>query len=218
MDRARYFRIASLIFATVAIAAAARTVPQGPSTNIYDLSLATFDGNDNPNGTFDYQFSWLRPLEYNEHNAPAGSLCPDGCPVTGTTPGSPQPFFFYNPSLSDFTATTSRSECSSSPSAGCSQVDLAYTEQQSTIAFTVVEPDSFWSTPGFQTFSANTNGASGIGASYVFAGGLPADLASIACGTCSLNASSTPGPATSILILGGLAGFILTLRRLSSRG
>ena len=225
MNRARYLRIASLIFATVA-AAAAGQVSQGPSTYIYDLSLPTFDANDNPNGTFDFQFSWLGPLQY---NAPDGSLCPNGCPVTGTTPGSPEPFFFYNPSLSDFTATTTPAACSSSPSGGCSQVDLAFTEEETTdlpggnsflpptITFTLVEPDSFWATLGFQTFPANLDGANGIGASYVFSGGAPADLGSIACENCSVDTSTTPEPATSILILGGLAGFILTMRRFSSR-
>lgn len=217
-----FYRVLSGIALTAAVASAG-AIPQGPSTYLYNLSLPTFTNNSPDGGTFNFEFSWLGPLEF---NAPPNSSCVDGCPVNGTIPGSPQAGYVYNGALSDFTATTGPTACSTSPSGGCAQVDLTFTQQAfqlplgggpgsfapPTLTFTLIEPDAFWATTGFQNFPSNMD-STGVGAGYVFSGGAPVQQALLDCTNCSVQTTAAPEPGSSTLVLAGLAGCLLVLCR-----
>jgi hypothetical protein len=209
------------LLAPIALALAAAGTMPAQQTYTYTLNLPDIAGfSENDSSFFQYEFSWLGPLEY---NAPAGSSCPTGCPVTGTTPGSPAPGFSNSGVL--FTASTNAVACSSSPSGGCSEVDLSYFSAPSGstspgtnpiiadnfIGFRLIEPDSFWLNPTSNLFFANNPlGESGVGASILVGFLNPPLLGSVApeefgCNECSVSIAATPEPGTWLLLAASLA-------------
>jgi hypothetical protein len=222
------------LLAPIALALAAAGTMSAQATYTYTLNLPDISGtSENDASFFQYEFSWLGPLEY---NAPAGSSCPTGCPVSGTTPGVPAPGFSYNEV--SFTSSTGAAACSGSSSGGCSEVDLFYDSEPlgstatgvtsiiavGTIEFRLIEPDSFWLTPGSSTFAGNSLGENGVGASFLVTG-IPTERTlestpESACGQCSVSIASTatPEPGTWLLLAGGLAvlGVVLGRRTLRS--
>ena len=223
------------LLAPIALALAASGTMSAQATYTYTLNLPDISGGiENDGSFFQYEFSWLGPLEF---NAPAGSSCPTGCPVSGTTPGVPAPGYFYGGV--SFTASTGAAACSGSPSGGCSEIDLSYFSPptastgsglnsivtDSFIGFRLIEPDSFWLNPTTNVFfTGNTLGESGVGASFLVGfANPPVGLSSAAapsefgCSQCSVSIAATPEPGTWLLLAGSLAALGLVLGRRALR-
>ncbi len=225
------------LLAPIALALAAAGTMSAQATYTYTLNLPDISGvSENDRSFFQYEFSWLGPLEF---NAPDNSSCPTGCPVAGTTPGVPAAGFSYGGV--SFTASTGAVACSGSPSGGCSEVDLSYFSAPATstspgldpiiasnfIGFRLIEPDSFWLNPATNlSFADNTLGEDGTGASFlVGVSSPPALLSSVGpsefgCSECSVSiaTTATPEPGTWLLLAGSLAvlGLVLGRRTLRS--
>ncbi len=210
----RYAAMAALAFAAAGTMSA---ITAGPQNYTYDLTLPTIaNGVEVDSTTFDFQFSWgPGPLKF---DAADNTSCPLGCPVNGTTPGTPAPDYSYSGMF--FTASTAEGCATAAPADGCAEVVIPFTDSLGdTITFTLIEPDSFWAAGGAATFGQGDG--SGIGASWVqsLAG---ADADDPPCTSCSvfttLSAANvaTPEPASWLLLAGSLAffGVALGLRKL----
>jgi hypothetical protein len=214
-------KIQFAVLAVVALGAASNMmassiVALGPQDYIYDLSLPSIafgDGGatENDSTHFDVEFSWLGPEMY---NAADNTSCPMGCPVDGTTPGSPAAGF----SLSSFLFTASQGgDCAIAPPAdGCGEVLVSFENTVgASITYTLIEPDSFWKTSGTDTFAAGDG--VGSGASWLFVGGgsseLPAgDPPCTSCSVTTTTVSAAPEPGSWLLLAGGLGAAIFKAR------
>jgi hypothetical protein len=191
--------------------------PTGPQDFTYDLSLPSITivkgvATENDSIHFDIDFSWLGQEKY---NADPGTSCPLGCPVDGTTPGSPSSGF-SNPSFL-FTASTSE-DCA----IGCGEAILQYQNGGARITYTLIEPDLFWSTNGLHTFAAGDG--VGSGASWIYQAPpseLPAGIVLDqsnpiqGCGACSVTTSQSPvapEPGTWLLLGSGLGAAMFASR------
>lgn len=220
---------ALVVLGLLAVSSAMAIITTGPKEWVYDLTLPTFTGETPDGGNFNFEFDWLGALQF---NAPPNSSCPLGCPLG--TPGTPEAGFSY--SGMSFTSADPTG-CG----AGCAEVLISFSQappvtlplinrslvDQSasdlTLTFTLLEPDSFWSTMGFQNF-ANNQGNVAIGAGYAFSGGILINgqltgqaTSEIGCSAnCSVDTSTVPEPGSPLLMLAGLtglAGLMAVIRR-----
>lgn len=192
-------------------------VPTGPQDFTYDLSLPSITLGttvaENDSVHFDVDFSWLGPEMF---NAADNTECPLGCPVTGTTPGSPSAGFSFSGIA--FTASTAEDCATAPPADGCGEVIVRFANTfGASITYTLIEPDSFWATGGGDTFAAGDG--VGSGASWIFqtpALELPGgDPPCTSCSVTTTITSAAPEPGTWLLLAGGMAAAILVARRRS---
>jgi hypothetical protein len=187
--------------------------PSGTQDYTYDLSLPSITIGDvateNDSALFDVEFSWLGPEMY---NAGPNTSCPLGCPVDGTTPGSPAAGF----SLAGFTFTASTGEdcATAEPADGCGEVIVNFQDAASDqITYTLIEPDVFWSTSGADTFASGDG--IGTGASWVYVPSGTSELPDPGCTLCSVTTTATaaaPEPGTWLLLAGGLGAAFFKAR------
>jgi hypothetical protein len=214
-------RVSAALMVFIGLSAGGTMTAQAASTYEYTLTLPTFTFTpgitENDQSTFQVEFSWLGPLEF---NAPSGSDCPEGCPIG--TPGSPAPGYSY--SGIGFTASATNALCSGSPSQGCSEVDINFTQSpvQSqplvnsftppSISFALIEPDSFWAASGVHPF--DTGNGLDFGANWAFTSNVT--NVDPGCTGCSISTNvieAAPEPASPVLFVTAMAGLMLALRR-----
>jgi hypothetical protein len=195
-------------------------LPTGPQNFTYDLSLPSItvsggNATENDSTHFDIQFSWLGQEMY---NAGEGTACPLGCPVDGTTPGSPAAGFSFH----DFAFTASTSEdCALTPTGGCGEALVTFQNGGGDeIVYSLIEPDLFWSTSGLHTFAAGDGVGSGASWIYQTAPAIPGGTSELPgdppCTSCSVTTSQSPAapePGTWLLLTSGLGAAMFVSRR-----
>jgi hypothetical protein len=178
-----------------------------PPTYVYDLTLPSISGGLEDDSSFtSYSFSFAGPFVFDQ--AP-GAFCPAVCgpDILGSSVKPGYTFYgFINTSGAGPTAFDPEIQVLFSDNSGAVDSSGSNFYTSNTVTFTFIEPDSFWSTPGAQSFAAVDY--PGEGASYSIGGTDPP------CFECSMTtsissptpSSPTPEPGYLFPAMAGMAG------------
>jgi len=199
---------ALLILLGIAVPAYSGIQPVTPPTYVYDLTLPSISSGLEDDSSFtSYSFSFVGPLVYNQ--AP-GAFCPTVCgpDITGSSVKPGYTFYgFINTSGAGPTALDPEIQVLFSDNSGAIDSSGSNFYTSNTVTFTFIEPDSFWSTPGAQSFAAVDY--PGEGASYSIGG---TDPPCMECSISTTSSSPTPEPRYLFPVMAGMAGLAAAVR------